>query len=81
MEMLIMMQKTILISAILLSTTATASPKVAIEKCAEWHKLAEKHEAARRSGYNISWHRKQQKKLQEKMFDANCPARHNIYFK
>jgi len=81
MEVIKMIRKTILISAILLSTAATATPKVPIEQCAEWHKLAEKHEDARRSGYDISWNRKQQKRLNEKMFDANCPPRHNEYFK
>jgi|GEM_PF-4902705 len=76
-----MTQKTILISTLLLCTAAIATPKVPIEQCAKWHKLAENHEDARRAGYNISWNRKQQKKLNQKMFNANCPPRHNEYFK
>lgn len=76
-----MIRKTTLIAAILFSTALTASPKVSIEQCAQWHKLAEKYEDARRAGYNISWNRKQQKKLNQKMIDANCPSRHNKYFK
>lgn len=70
----------ILLSAVLVSTAVTAKPKVPIEQCAKWHKLAEKYESARRAGYNISRNRKQHKKLKQKMLDANCPARHNKYF-
>lgn len=76
-----MIKKIIFLSAILLSTTVSSKPEVSIDQCAKWYKLVEKYEEASRDGYYVEWNRKKQKEAKRKMMNANCPARHNKYFR
>jgi len=52
-----------------------------LEQCKKWFQLAEKYEQLRRQGINISTNRKKQREVENKFVEANCPARHNSYFK
>jgi len=52
-----------------------------LEQCKKWYQLAEKYEQLRRQGKNISANRKKQREVENKFVEANCPARHNSYFK
>ena len=52
-----------------------------IEQCKKWFQQAERYEQLRRQGINISANRKKQREVEAKFVEANCPARHNSYFK
>lgn len=80
-ELVKVIKRTLLISTLLISSHAIAEADVSIRQCAKWNKSVEKHQKASRDEYYKEWHQKRMKEAKQKMLDANCPTRHNEYFK
>lgn len=66
---------------LLFSISATAGPTVSIKQCAKWYKKTEKYEELKRKSRHKNWYKDKYDEIKEKMINANCPARHNEYFK